>query len=121
MRCAEDEITDDPAVVRDPAGDTEGTVQGEGSGYGVTGRTHTADPLSDVLSIAWVSSLEDKLNAPEKRAGTLGVYYCAVLHLGFNLEVSFDTSYGVYENAAHLVKPPLLAGTNVGQSDLRGL
>ena len=122
MSCAQDKIAENSAVFGYFAGDAERVVEGEGGGDGVARRTYSANALSYVLSVSRVSSTEDKFNAPEKSTRTGSLLYHAVIQDDFNLEVAFNTGNRVYQNAAHLVKPPLFAaGGDIWQSDVGGL
>ena len=95
MSCTQDQIAENPAVIRYPVGYAESAVQVESGGNGVACRTYSADALSYVLGVTRVSSLKDKLNAPEKSPCALSLLYRAIFQVNFNLEVSFDTSNGV--------------------------
>ena len=82
--------------------------EAERRGVGVRCWTNAADPLRDVIGVAWVAAFEHNLKASKERPRCPGIFDFSTVNFDLNGEVAFDTCDRVNDDASHVRSPPFL-------------
>jgi len=98
---AEDEVSDDPTVRRDPIGDPERLVERERRRRRVRRRADAADPLRDPGRVARVPPPKDQLDPSEQRPRASRLHDDAVVDGRFDLQVPLDPRDGIDDDRSH--------------------
>lgn len=69
-------------------------------------RSDAAGALYEMMSVAGVSSLENKFDSPEHLPGTPGIFYLATLDFDLYAKVTFNACYRINCNSFSHMSPP---------------